>query len=121
LKSEIRELSRRAGLPTWDEPASACLSSRIPYHSEVTDVKLRTIERAEQALRALGFRVFRVRHHDQVARIEIARDEMVRALEPDVNAAIVRELKAAGYRYVSLDLQGYRTGSLNEGLLLRPA
>src|SRR6516162_4432724 len=121
LKSEIRELSRRAGLPTWDEPASACLASRIPYHSEVTDVKLRTIERAEQALRALGFRVFRVRHHDQVARIEIARDEMVRALEPDVNAAIVRELKAAGYRYVSLDLQGYRTGSLNEGLLLRPA
>jgi uncharacterized protein len=121
LKREIRELSRRAGLPTWDEPASACLSSRIPYHSEVTDEKLRTIERAEQALRALGFRVFRVRHHDQVARIEIARDEMVRALEPDVNAAIVRELKAAGYRYVSLDLQGYRTGSLNEGLVLRPA
>lgn len=120
-KPEIRELSRRAGLPTWDEPASACLSSRIPYHSEVTDEKLRTIERAEQALRALGFRVFRVRHHDQLARIEIARDEMARALEPEVNAAILSELKAAGYRYVSLDLQGYRTGSLNEGLLLRPA
>jgi uncharacterized protein len=121
LKREIRELSRRAGLPTWDEPASACLSSRIPYHSEVTNEKLRTIERAEQALRSLGFRVFRVRHHDAVARIEMARDEMARALEPDVNAAILRELKAAGYRYVSLDLQGYRTGSLNEGLLLRPA
>ena len=121
LKSEIRELSRRAGLPTWDEPASACLSSRIPYHSEVTDEKLRTIERAEQALRSLGFRVFRVRHHDAVARIEVAREEMARALEPDVNAAILRELKRAGYRYVSLDLQGYRTGSLNEGLLLRPA
>jgi uncharacterized protein len=121
VKSEIRELSRRAGLPTWDEPASACLSSRIPYHSEVTDEKLRTIERAEQALRALGFRVFRVRHHDAMARIEMARDEMARALEPDVNAAILRELKAAGYRYISLDLQGYRTGSLNEGLLLRPA
>ena len=120
-KDEIRELSRRAGLPTWDEPASACLSSRIPYHTEVTDEKLRTIERAEQALRALGFRVFRVRHHDELARVEIARDEMARALEPEIGAAIVRELKAAGYRYVTLDLQGYRTGSLNEGLLLRPA
>ena len=118
-KQEIRELSRRAGLPTWDEPASACLSSRIPYHHEVTDEKLRTIERAEQSLRALGFRVFRVRHHDEVARIEIAREEMVRALEPGMSAAIVRELKAAGYTYVSLDLQGYRTGSLNEGLLLK--
>src|SRR5256885_9599915 len=120
-KDEIRELSRRAGLPTWDEPASACLSSRIPYHTEVTDEKLRTIERAEQAVRALGFRVFRVRHHDELARVEIARDEMARALEPATAAAIVRELKAAGYKYVSLDLQGYRTGSLNEGLLLRPA
>jgi len=120
-KAEIRELSRQAGLPTWDEPASACLSSRIPYHSEVTDEKLRTIERAEQALRALGFRVFRVRHHDALARIELSREEMARALEPEINAAIVRELKNAGYRYVSLDLQGYRTGSLNEGLLLSPA
>jgi pyridinium-3,5-biscarboxylic acid mononucleotide sulfurtransferase len=120
-KAEIRELSRRAGLPTWDEPASACLSSRIPYHSEVTDEKLRTIERAEQSLRELGFRVFRVRHHDRVARLEIARDEMARALDPDVNATIVRELKAAGYTHVTLDLQGYRMGSLNEGLVLRPA
>ena len=120
-KDEIRELSRRAGLPTWDEPASACLSSRIPYHNEVTDEKLRTIERAEQALRALGFRVFRVRHHDDLARIEIARVEMARALEPETSAAIVRELKAAGYKYISLDLQGYRMGSLNEGLFLRPA
>jgi len=119
-KDEIRELSHRAGLPTWDEPASACLSSRIPYHTEVTDVKLRTIERAEQALRALGFRVFRVRHHDDLARIEIARAEMARALEPETSAAIVRDLKAAGYKYVSLDLQGYRMGSLNEGLFLRP-
>src|SRR4051812_34691379 len=119
-KDEIRELSKRAGLPTWDEPASACLSSRIPYHTEVTDEKLRTIERAEQALRTLGFRVFRVRHHETLARIEIAREEMARALEPETSASIVRELKAAGYRYVSLDLQGYRTGSLNEGLFLRP-
>jgi uncharacterized protein len=119
-KDEIRELSHRAGLPTWDEPASACLSSRIPYHTEVTDEKLRMIEHAEQAVRALGFRVFRVRHHDDLARVEIARDEMPRALEPETAAAIVRELKAAGYRYVTLDLQGYRLGSLNEGLLLQP-
>jgi uncharacterized protein len=119
-KDEIRELSHRAGLPTWNEPASACLSSRIPYDTEVTDERLQTIARAEQSLRELGFRVFRVRHHDDVARIEIARDEMARALEPGTSAAIVRELKAAGYRFVSLDLQGYRTGSLNEGLPLRP-
>src|SRR5207344_722682 len=119
-KDEIRALSRRAGLPTWDEPASACLSSRIPYHTEVTDEKLRTIERAEQAVRSLGFRVFRVRHHDDLARVEIALAEMPRALEPDIAAAIVHELKAAGYRYVTLDLQGYRLGSLNEGLVLRP-
>lgn len=118
-KDEIRELSRLAGIPTWDEPASACLSSRIPYHHEVTDEKLRMIERAEQALAALGFRLYRVRHHEDVARIEIARGEMLRALEPDVSAAIVKALKAIGYRYVSLDLLGYRAGSLNEGLLLR--
>ena len=120
-KDEIRELSRQAGLPTWDEPASACLSSRIPYHSEVTSGKLRTIERSEQALRALGFRICRVRHHDDLARIEIGREELPRALDPEVGAAIVRELKAAGYRYVTVDLQGYRMGSLNEGLPLRPA
>lgn len=119
-KDEIRELSRRAGLPTWDEPASACLSSRIPYHSEVTVEKLRTIEQAEQAIRALGFRVCRVRHHDEMARIEIAREEMARALNPEIAAAMVRALKGLGYRYVTLDLQGYRTGSLNEGLLLHP-
>ena len=119
-KDEIRELSRRAGLPTWDQPASACLSSRIPYHSEVTVEKLRTIEEAEQAIRALGFRVYRVRHHDEMARIEIAREEMARALDPEIGAAMVRALKALGFRYVTLDLQGYRTGSLNEGLPLRP-
>jgi pyridinium-3,5-biscarboxylic acid mononucleotide sulfurtransferase len=119
-KDEIRELSRSAGLPTWDEPASACLSSRIPYFSEVTDEKLRMIERAEQVLRTLGFRVCRVRHHDELARIEIGRAELVRALEAETSATIVRELKAIGYRYVTIDLQGYRTGSLNEGLVLTP-
>ena len=120
-KLEIRELSRRVGLPTWDEPASACLSSRIPYHSEVTDAKLRMIEKAEQVLRSMGFRVCRVRHHDELARVEIGRDELSRALQGDVSAAIVRELKAVGYHEVTIDRRGYRTGSLNEGLLLRPA
>jgi uncharacterized protein len=120
-KDEIRELSRRMGLPTWDEPASACLSSRIPYHSEVTDDKLRMIERAEGVLRSLGFRICRVRHHDELARIEIGRDELPRALDQDTSAVIVSRLKAVGYRYVTIDLQGYRTGSLNEGLVLRPA
>jgi pyridinium-3,5-biscarboxylic acid mononucleotide sulfurtransferase len=120
-KDEIRDLARLAGLPVWDEPASACLSSRIPYHSEVTDEKLRRIERAENVLRAHGFRVCRVRHHDDLARIELGRAELSRALEPELSATLVRELKAIGYRYVTIDLQGYRTGSLNEGLLLRPA
>jgi pyridinium-3,5-biscarboxylic acid mononucleotide sulfurtransferase len=119
-KDEIRELSRRAGLPTWDAPASACLSSRIPYDSEVTVEKLRTIEQAENAIHALGFRICRVRHHDEMARIEIARDEMPRALEPEINGKMVAALKALGYRYVTLDLQGYRTGSLNEALRLHP-
>ena len=119
-KSEIRELSRRAGLPTWDEPASACLSSRIPYLSEVTDEKLRTIERAEAVLRDLGFRIFRVRHHDAIARIELGRDEISRALEPDVADTIDRELRALGYQHVAVDLRGYRLGSLNDALRLRP-
>jgi uncharacterized protein len=97
------------------------LSSRIPYHSEVTDEKLRTIERAEQALRGLGFRICRVRHHENLARIEFGRDEIARVLEPELSAAIVQAVKAAGYRYVTIDLQGYRLGSLNEGLPLIPA
>jgi pyridinium-3,5-biscarboxylic acid mononucleotide sulfurtransferase len=119
-KTEIRELSRLQGMETWDEPASACLSSRIPYGHAVTDEKLRQIERAEDVLRDLGFRVFRVRHHDEMARLEIARSEMPRALDADVNATIVRALKELGFQYVSLDLQGYRLGSLNEALRLRP-
>jgi pyridinium-3,5-biscarboxylic acid mononucleotide sulfurtransferase len=119
-KAEIRELSRAAGLPTWDEPASACLSSRIPYFSEVTDEKLRMIERAENVLRDLGFRVCRVRHHDAIARLEIAREEMSRALEPEIAEIIDRELRDIGYEHVVLDLRGYRLGSLNDALRLRP-
>jgi len=119
-KDDIRALSHAAGLPTWDEPASACLSSRIPYYSEVTDAKLRAIEQAEDALRALGFRVLRVRHHDQVARVELAPEEMRRAIEPATAAAITRALTALGFKFVALDLKGYRLGSLNEGVPLRP-
>jgi uncharacterized protein len=119
-KSDIRELSHRAGLPTWDEPASACLSSRIPYFSEVTDEKLRTIEQAESVLRELGFRICRVRHHDTIARLELGLDEIARALEPGMADAIDRALRALGYQHVTVDLRGYRLGSLNEALRLRP-
>src|SRR5919106_93183 len=105
-KAEIRELSRAAGLPTWDEPASACLSSRIPYHSEVTNEKLEMIERAASVLRNLGFRVCRVRHHESLARLEFGRDEMERAFEPGVRERIVTELRALGYQHVAIDLQG---------------
>lgn len=118
-KAQIRELSRIAGLPVWDEPASACLSSRIPYHNEVTPAKLRQIERGEDALHALGFRICRVRHYDTLASVELASDDLPRALEPDMHDAIVRELQAAGYETVTIDPKGYRTGSLNEGLFLR--
>jgi len=118
-KDEIRELSRLAGLTTWNQPASACLSSRIPYYSEVTPEKLRTIERAEDVLHSLGFRVYRVRHHDNLARVELGADEMMRALDPAVREALVGDIKAAGYQFVTLDLQGYRMGSLNEGILLK--
>jgi uncharacterized protein len=119
-KNEIRELSRRVALPTWDEPASACLSSRIPYFSEVTPEKLRMIERAESALRDMGFRVCRVRHHDTIARLEFGADEMARALEPETAAAIDTALRAVGYEHVTVDLRGYRLGSLNDALRLRP-
>ena len=118
-KDEIRRQSRLARLPVWDEPASACLSSRIPYHHEVTPEKLRQIERGEDALHALGFRVCRVRHHDTLAKVEVAREDLQRAFEPEMFGAIVRELQAAGYESVTIDPKGYRTGSLNEGLILR--
>jgi uncharacterized protein len=115
-KSEIRLLSERAGLPTWDRPASACLASRVPYGTEVTPERLALIERGEAALRELGFRQFRVRLHDKLARVEIAPEEMARALSPEMAAAISARLKAAGFTFVALDLEGYRQGSLNESL-----
>jgi uncharacterized protein len=116
-KAEIRWLSQRAGLPTWDRPASACLASRLPYGTEVTPERLTLVERGEAALRELGFQQFRVRLHDKLARVEIAPDEMQRALSPNIAAAIAKNLKDAGFTYVALDLEGYRQGSLNESLL----
>jgi len=115
-KAEIRHLSRRAGLPTWDRPASACLASRLPYGTEVTPERLSLVERGEAALRQLGFRQFRVRLHDKLARVEIAPEEMPRALTAEMSAAIAQALKQAGFTYVALDLEGYRQGSLNESL-----
>jgi uncharacterized protein len=115
-KAEIRMLSQRAGLPTWDRPASACLASRLPYGTEVTPERLALIERGEAALRDLGFRQFRVRLHEKLARVEIAPEEMPRAMSPEMASAIASRLKTAGFTYVALDLEGYRQGSLNEGL-----
>lgn len=115
-KSEIRELSRVAGLSTWDRPAAACLSSRIPYGTQVTPENLRQVERGEEALAQLGFRVYRVRHHGALARIEIGREELARALSLDMAATLVETFRDIGYQYVALDLAGYRQGSLNEVL-----
>jgi len=115
-KAEIRLLAKRAGIPCWDRPASACLSSRLPYGTEVTPERLSLVERGEAALRGLGFRQFRVRLHDKLARVELAMEEMPRAQEPAMAAAIARGLKQAGFTYVALDLEGYRQGSFNEGL-----
>jgi uncharacterized protein len=115
-KSEIRHLSKRAGLPTWDRPASACLASRVPYGTEVTPERLSMIEQGEAALRELGFRQFRVRLHDKLARVEISPEEMDRAFTKEISAAIAQALKRVGFTYVALDLEGYRQGSLNETL-----
>lgn len=115
-KSEIRELAQRAGIPSWDRPASACLASRIPYGTEVTPERLTLIEKGEAALRELGFRQFRVRLHDKLARVEIAPDEMPRAFTPEMSAQISDRLKVVGFTYVALDLEGYRQGALNEVL-----
>jgi len=117
-KAEIRELSRRAGLPTWDRPASACLSSRIPYGTPVTIENVKTVETGEEELKALGFRQFRVRFHGEVVRVEVAREEMERALSMEMAARFTEIFKKLGFKYVTLDLEGYRQGSLNEVLNL---
>jgi pyridinium-3,5-biscarboxylic acid mononucleotide sulfurtransferase len=119
-KPEIRFLAQRADLPMWDRPASACLASRLPYGTEVTEERLSLVERGEAALRSLGFRQFRVRLHDTLGRVEVAQDELPRALAPEMASAISVALKAAGFAYVTLDLEGYRQGSLNEALRKSP-
>jgi uncharacterized protein len=112
-KQEIRELSRAAGLRIWDKPASACLSSRIEYGREVTREALSMVEQGEDAIRALGFRQFRVRHHGDIVRIEIAREELARALTAEMASEFTRIFKALGFKFVTLDLEGFRSGSMN--------
>jgi uncharacterized protein len=117
-KAEIRELSRLAGLPTWDRPASACLSSRIPYGTPVTIENVKTVEAGEEEIKALGFRQFRVRFHGEVVRIEVAPEELEKALTLEMARRLTTIFKNLGFRYVTLDLEGYRQGSLNEVLNL---
>lgn len=112
-KAEIRELSRRAGLPTWSKPAAACLASRIAHGIEVSDENLKQVERGEEALRALGFKQVRVRYHGELARIEVAPDELPRALTPAMAQKFAEIFKGLGFRFVTLDLEGYRQGSFN--------
>jgi len=115
-KQEIRELSRAFGLPTWDKPSSPCLSSRFPYGTTITPEGLRRVAGGERILRRMGFGECRVRYHDLMARIEVPADVLPRLVVPDVRSAIVREFRALGFLYVTLDLQGFRSGSLNEVL-----
>jgi len=119
-KAEIRSLSREAGLPTADRPSSPCLSSRFPYGTRITLDGLRRVEAAERVLRELGFRECRVRSHEPIARIEVPAAELAHLASPEVRAVVVRELRAIGFGYVTLDLQGFRSGSLNEVLPLAP-
>jgi pyridinium-3,5-biscarboxylic acid mononucleotide sulfurtransferase len=118
-KAEIRALAHYLDVPVWEKPAEACYSSRIPYGTPVTVEALRQIGRAERALRALGFRRVRVRHHESIARIELDPDDFARLLDAGLRAQVVAAVRDAGYPFVTLDLQGYRTGSLNESLLRR--
>lgn len=116
-KAEIRQLSRQAGLPTADQPASACLASRFPYGVRITEEKLRMVDRGEEALRAMGFRVFRVRHHEELVRLEFGKEDLLKALNPEVALRLTALFKDLGYKFVTLDLEGYRSGSLNEVLV----
>lgn len=113
-KADIREAARRVDLPVWDKPALACLSSRFPYGTEITPDRLTQVAQCERVLRELSFRVYRVRYHNTVARIEVAPEEVLRLFAPEVRGEIVRRFREAGFAHVAVDLQGYRTGSLNE-------
>ena len=115
-KNEVRELSRRATLPTWDKPASPCLSSRIAYGTTVTIERLSKVDRGEEILREFGFREFRVRHHDQLVRLEIAQAEMDRVMRREVFQKLAARFRELGFKYVTLDLEGFRSGSMNEVL-----
>ena len=115
-KADIRELSRREGLPTWDRPAAACLSSRIPYGTTVTKEKVKLVEKGEEALKSLGFEIYRVRYHGELVRIEIGPNEIARALDIEMARKMTEIFKSLGFQYVTLDLEGYRLGSLNEAL-----
>ncbi len=117
-KLEIRELSRMAGLPTWDRPAAACLSSRIPYGTPVTIQNIKTVEVGEEEMKALGFRQFRTRFHGELVRIEVAREEMEKALNMEMAGKLTSLFRKLGYKFVTLDLQGYRQGSMNELLTI---
>ncbi|HVB73167.1 MAG TPA: ATP-dependent sacrificial sulfur transferase LarE [Ktedonobacteraceae bacterium] len=114
-KQDIRAVAKLLGVPVWDKPAMACFSSRIPYGSKVDVASLQMIYKAEKVLRELGFRQLRVRHHDKIARIEVERSELPRLLDEEISLQVTRSLRAIGYQYVTVDLQGYRTGSMNEG------
>ena len=115
-KADIRALSKAFGLPTWDKPAQACLSSRFPYGDRITPEKIAQVEKAESLLRGLGFRQLRVRHHGAVARIEAPKEEVPRFVQEDVSRRVIAGVKAAGFTYVTIDLEGFRSGSMNEVL-----
>lgn len=115
-KADIRKLSRSMGLETWEKPQLACLSSRFPYGTRITQERLRRIEGCEGVLRGLGFHQFRVRYHNEIARIEVATDELARFLEDGIRETILKHFKEMGFIYITLDLQGYRTGSMNEAI-----
>ena len=116
-KEEIRVLSRQAGLPTADQQASACLSSRFPYGTRITEEKLRIVDQGEEALRQMGFRSFRVRHHEEIVRLEFGPEDLLRALNLEMACRLATVFKGLGYKFVTIDLEGYRTGSLNEVLV----
>jgi len=120
-KADVRELSRSMGLPTWDRPASPCLSSRFPYGTEITPDGLRQVAAGEKLLHSMGFAIARVRYHGDVARLELEQSEIARVFEPALREIIDREFKKIGFRFVAIDLKGFRSGSLNEGLIANAA